>query len=69
MRRGVSFKGKAKDKLNKDIKRTYRKAYLTGEYNSNNDFTDEELESEDEEDEVIMTTVLKKALYKIFKHK
>ena len=39
------------------------------EYNSNNDFIDEEPESEDEEDEVIMTIILKKVLYKIFKHK
>jgi hypothetical protein len=69
MRRGVSFRGKAKDKLSKDTKRAYRKAYLTGEYDFNNDFIDEEPESEDEEDEVIMTAVLKKALRKIFKYK
>jgi len=55
--------------LNKDIKRTYYKAYLTREYDFNNDFIDEELELEDKEDEVIMTVILKKALYKIFKYK
>ena len=55
--------------MNKDTKRAYCKAYLTGEYDSNNDFIDEELESEDEEDEVVMTVILKKALYKIFKYK
>ena len=55
--------------MNKDIKCAYRKAYFTGEYDSNNDFIDEEPESEDEEDEVIMTIILKKALRKIFKYK
>jgi len=55
--------------LNKDIKCAYRKAYFTGEYDSNNDFIDEEPESEDKEDEVIITTVSKKALRKISKHK
>jgi hypothetical protein len=69
MRRGVSFKGKVKDKLSKDTRRAYRKAYFTEEYDSNNDFTDEEPESEDEEDKVIITIVLKKALRKIFKYK
>ena len=69
MRRGVSFKSKVKDKLSKDTKRAYRKAYFTGEYDSNNDFINEEPESEDEEDEVIIITVLKKALRKISKHK
>ena len=60
---------KAKDKLSKDTRRAYRKAYLTGEYDSNNDSIDEELESEDEEDEVVMTAILKKALRKISKYK
>ena len=69
MRRGVSFKSKAKDKLSKDTRRAYRKAYFIREYDSNNDFIDEELKSEDEEDEVIMTAILKKALRKIFKYK
>ena len=55
--------------MSKDTKRAYRKAYFTGEYDSNNDFIDEEPESEDEEDEVIMTAISKKALRKIFKHK
>ena len=39
------------------------------EYDSNNDSIDEEPESEDEEDEVIITIISKKALRKIFKHK
>ena len=39
------------------------------DYDSNNDSIDEEPESEDEEDEVIMTTISKKALRKISKHK
>ena len=39
------------------------------EYDFNNDFIDEELKLEDEEDEVIMTIILKKALRKIFKYK
>jgi len=69
MRRGVSFKDKIKDKLSKDTKRTYYKAYFIREYDSNNDFTDEELKLEDEEDEVVMTVILKKALRKIFKYK
>jgi hypothetical protein len=55
--------------LNKDTKYTYRKAYFTGEYDSNNDFINEEPESEDKEDEVIIIIILKKALYKIFKYK
>ena len=55
--------------MNKDIRRTYRKAYFIREYDSNNDFINEEPESEDEEDEVIMTTILKKALRKISKYK
>jgi hypothetical protein len=55
--------------LSKDTKRAYRKAYLTGEYDSNNDSINEEPESEDEEDEVIITTVLKKVLCKISKYK
>ena len=55
--------------MNKDIKRAYYKAYFTGEYDSNNDFIDEELELEDKEDEVIITVILKKALRKIFKYK
>ena len=55
--------------MSKDIKRTYYKAYFTGEYDSNNDFIDEEPESEDEEDEVIIIIILKKALRKIFKYK
>jgi hypothetical protein len=55
--------------LSKDIKRAYRKAYFTGEYDSNNDSIDEEPESEDKEDEVVMTVILKKALRKISKHK
>ena len=55
--------------MNKDIKRTYYKAYLTREYDFNNDFIDEELELEDKEDEVIMTVILKKILCKIFKYK
>jgi len=54
--------------LSKDIKRVYYKAYLTGEYDFNNDFINEEPESEDEEDEVIMIIILKKALRKIFKY-
>ena len=55
--------------MNKDIKYTYRKAYFIKEYDSNNDFINEEPESEDKEDEVIITIVLKKALYKISKYK
>jgi hypothetical protein len=55
--------------LNKDIKRAYYKAYFIKEYNSNNDSINEEPESEDEEDEVIMTIILKKALRKISKYK
>ena len=54
--------------MSKDIKRVYYKAYLTGEYDFNNDFINEEPESEDEEDEVIMIIILKKALRKIFKY-
>ena len=55
--------------MNKDIKRTYRKAYLIKEYDFNNDSINEELKLEDKEDEVIITIILKKVLYKIFKHK
>ena len=55
--------------MSKDTRRAYRKAYFTGEYDSNNDFIDEEPESEDKEDEVIITIILKKALRKISKHK
>jgi len=55
--------------LSKDTKRAYRKAYFTGEYDSNNDFINEEPESEDKEDEVIIIIVLKKALRKISKYK
>ena len=55
--------------MNKDIKYTYRKAYFTGEYDFNNDFINEEPESEDKEDEVIIIIISKKALYKIFKYK
>ena len=55
--------------MSKDTRRAYCKAYLTGEYDSNNDSIDEEPESEDEEDEVIMTIISKKALRKISKHK
>ena len=55
--------------MNKDTKRAYRKAYFIREYDFNNDSIDEELESEDEEDEVVMTAVSKKALRKISKHK
>jgi len=55
--------------LSKDIKRIYYKAYFIREYDFNNDFINEEPESEDEEDEVIMTIILKKALRKIFKYK
>ena len=55
--------------MSKDIKRTYRKAYLIKEYDSNNDSINEEPESEDKEDEVIIIIILKKALYKIFKYK
>ena len=55
--------------MSKDIKRTYCKAYFIREYNSNNDFINEEPESEDKEDEVIIIIILKKALYKIFKYK
>ena len=55
--------------MSKDIKRAYRKAYFTGEYDSNNDSIDEEPESEDKEDEVVMTVILKKALRKISKDK
>jgi len=55
--------------LNKDIKRIYYKAYFIKEYDFNNDFIDEELELEDEEDEVIITVILKKVLRKIFKYK
>ena len=55
--------------MSKDTKRAYRKAYFTGEYDSNNHSIDEEPESEDEEDEVIIIIILKKALRKIFKHK
>ena len=69
MRRGVSFKDKIKDKLSKDTKRTYYKAYFIREYDSNNDFINEEPESEDEEDEVIIIIILKKVLRKISKHK
>ena len=55
--------------MSKDTKRAYRKAYFTGEYDSNNDFINEEPESEDKEDEVIIIIVLKKALRKISKYK
>ena len=55
--------------MNKDIRRTYRKAYFIREYDSNNDFINEEPESEDEEDEVIITIISKKALRKISKYK
>ena len=55
--------------MSKDTKRAYRKAYLIREYDSNNDSIDEELESEDEEDEVVMTAISKKALRKISKYK
>jgi len=55
--------------LNKDIKRIYYKAYFIKEYDFNNDFINEELESEDKEDEVIIIIILKKALRKIFKYK
>ena len=55
--------------MSKDTKRAYRKAYLIREYDSNNDSINEEPESEDEEDEVIMTIISKKALRKISKHK
>jgi len=55
--------------LNKDIKRAYYKVYFIKEYDFNNDFTDKELESEDKENEVIITVILKKALRKIFKYK
>ena len=55
--------------MNKDIKRAYYKAYFTEEYDFNNDFINEEPESEDKEDEVIIIIILKKALYKIFKYK
>ena len=55
--------------MSKDIKRIYYKAYFIREYDFNNDFINEEPESEDEEDEVIMTIILKKALRKIFKYK
>jgi hypothetical protein len=55
--------------LSKDIKRTYYKAYFTGEYDFNNDFINKEPESEDEEDKVIITIISKKALRKIFKYK
>ena len=55
--------------MNKDIKYTYRKAYFTGEYDFNNDFINEEPESEDKEDEVIIIIISKKALRKISKHK
>ena len=55
--------------MSKDTRRAYRKAYFTGEYDSNNDSIDEEPESEDEEDEVIITIISKKALRKISKHK
>jgi hypothetical protein len=69
MRQRVSFKSKVKDKLSKDIKRTYRKAYFIREYNSNNDSINEEPEFKDKKDEVIITIILKKALCKIFKYK
>ena len=39
------------------------------EYDFNYDFINEEPESEDKEDEVIITIILKKALRKISKHK
>ena len=55
--------------MNKDIKRVYYKAYFIIEYNSNNDFINEELKSEDEEDKVIIIIILKKTLRKIFKYK
>ena len=55
--------------MSKDIKRAYRKAYFIREYDSNNDFINKELKLEDEEDEVVITVILKKALYKIFKYK
>jgi hypothetical protein len=40
-----------------------------GEYDSNNDSIDEEPESEDKEDKVVITAILKKVLYKISKYK
>ena len=55
--------------MSKDIKRTYYKAYFIKEYDFNNDFINKELKSKDKEDEVIITVILKKALYKIFKYK
>ena len=55
--------------MNKDIKRIYYKAYFIKEYDFNNDFINEELEFEDKKDEVIITVILKKVLYKIFKYK
>jgi len=55
--------------LSKDTKCTYCKSYLIKEYDFNNDFINKELKSKDKEDEVIITVILKKALYKIFKYK
>jgi hypothetical protein len=55
--------------LSKDIKCTYCKAYFIKEYDFNNDFINKELEFKNKEDEVIITVILKKALYKIFKYK
>jgi hypothetical protein len=55
--------------LNKDIKCIYCKAYFIKEYDFNNDFINEELKLEDKEDEVVITIILKKVLYKIFKYK
>jgi len=55
--------------LSKDTRRTYCKAYFIKEYDFNNDFINEEPESEDKEDEVIITIILKKALRKISKYK
>ena len=55
--------------MNKNIKRTYRKAYFIKEYDFNNDFINKEPEFKNEEDEVIITIILKKVFYKIFKYK
>ena len=55
--------------LSKDIRRAYCKDYLIREYNSNNNSINKEPKSKDKKDKVIITTILKKALYKISKHK
>jgi hypothetical protein len=55
--------------LSKDTRCAYYKTYLIREYDSNNDFINKEPKSKDKEDKVVITTILKKALYKISKYK